>query len=249
MRFSSAGSEPWNFRAPQPTGCPRRRAISSRPDGGVRSSAAAGMLQRRIEAGLEALPRARRSTARCTSARRRVAGSSAVDRRSSDASRSRSTSCIDVTSRARRCSSSGSSIDRASASDSRSSSARSAAPASVSRARRTRRSLGSGLDDDEPLGLERAQQPARIARSPCPSRRRSSRTSVPSGPISHSMRDSPSGRPRPRYCSSSAPTRSVTIAVEGAHPLDHRLFSDYSQITADVQRQRDCPDVLTYSAA
>ena len=67
--------------------------------------------------------------------------------------------------------------------------------------------------------------------SPAPSRRRSSRTSAPSGPISQSMRASPSGRPRPRYRSSRAPTRSVTARLKLAHPRPPSTFSDFSRVS------------------
>ena len=185
MRFSSAGSAPWNLRAPQPTGRPRRRATSSRPAGGVRSSRSAGDAECRIEAALEALRELGEVLLRCTSARRPWPDPRRRSRSARPAAAARPPAMA-VTSRARRCSSSGSSMDWRQPSDSGRARARSAAPALRSAERADAPVVGGAPRPRRAPGPPASA--AACSRSPesSPRRRRSSRTSVPPGPISQS---------------------------------------------------------------
>ncbi len=148
----------------------------------------------------------------------------------SDARRSRPTTAIEATRLSRCWSVSGSRKPHATLSARRSSTARSARPVLVSRAKRTRPS--SGLVSTL---ISRSRSRARKTRlmypESIPSRARSSRTSAPSRPISHSVRHSTIGRPRPRNPSFSAPIRSATVRLKARTALTAgpSMFSDFSQ--------------------
>ena len=104
---------------------------------------------------------------------------------------------IASTSRSRWSSSSGASIDSTCSSLRRSTTARSARPADVSRATRMRRSAGLGATRTMPAAS--SERRSRLAWPESRSRRRrNARTSHPSVPISHRSRASPSGRSRAR---------------------------------------------------
>ena len=121
-------------------------------------------------------------------------------------------SAIAATSRVRWPALSGSRIAAAASSERRSSSSRSASPRPVRQAVRTRPSARLCSTTMSPSSSSDRSSRLRYPESRS-SPERSSRTSRPAGPISHSRRACPSGRPRARNASLSAPIRWVTVRL------------------------------------
>ncbi len=214
-RLSSAHSgtpswRSWNRRTPQPTGSSLRVATTRRPAGATRSAGASGVPR------LRSNPPSKRASSSSKYAPRLASAcgcsGSHSSRRTIEAMRSRSTSAMALASCARCGAPSGSRIASATAFERRSSSARSTRPARVRRAVRTRRSASLDSMVTRPSVASACRTRLRYPES-SPSWARSERRSAPFWPISQRTRAWPSGRPRARNASSSAPTRCVTTRL------------------------------------